>query len=69
MSIDLVMLLIAALCAAGGVASWWYGEQQYGKGILDGIQMHNSGRLKYTTYEEDGQTMINIKIDELEDEE
>ena len=69
MSIDIVALLAASICLIGGLASWWYGEQQYGKGILDGIQMHNSGRLTYTTYEEDGQTMIKIDIQEAEDEE
>jgi len=68
MNIELVIMLILAICAVGGLASWWYGEQQYGKGILDGIQMHNSGRLTYTSYEENGQTMISINIKE-EDEE
>ena len=69
MNIEVVAIIISSICVIGGLASYWYGENQYGKGILDGIQMHNSGRLTYTTYEEDGQTMIKIDIQEAEDEE
>lgn len=69
MSIDIVALLAASICLAGGVASWWYGEQQYGKGILDGIQMLDSGRLTYEAYYEDDQKYLKINIAELEDEE
>lgn len=69
MSIDIVALLAASICLVGGVASWWYGEQQYGKGILDGIQMLDSGRLTYEAYYEDDQKYLKINIAELEDEE
>ena len=69
MNIEVVAIIISSICVIGGLASYWYGENQYGKGILDGIQMHNSGRLTYTTYEEDGQTMIKIDIQEEEYEE
>lgn len=69
MSIDIVALLAASICLIGGLASWWYGEQQYGKGILDGIQMLDSGRLTYEAYYEDDQKYLKINIAELEDEE
>ena len=69
MSIDIVALLAASICLAGGVASWWYGEHQYGKGILDGIQMLDSGRLTYEAYYEGDQKYLKINIAELEDEE
>jgi len=69
MSIELVSLLVLAITLVGGIASYYYGEDKYGKGILDGIQMHNSGRLTYTTYMEDGQEMLKIDIKEEEYEE
>ena len=68
MSIEIVSLIILGICVAGGVGSWWYGSQQYGKGILDGIQMHHQGRLTYRPYIEDGKEMLSIQIAE-EDEE
>lgn len=68
MNIDIVLMIVIGICLIGGTASWWYGSQQYGKGILDGIQMHHQGRLTYKAYIEDGQEMLSINIKE-EDEE
>lgn len=69
MSVDIVVLLILAICVAGGAASWYWGESQYGKGILDGIQMYDSGRLTYEAFYEGDQKYLSINIAELEDEE
>ena len=68
MSIDIVALLAASICLIGGIVSWRYGEHQYGKGILDGIQMYDSGRLTYHSYYEGDQKYLTINI-EPEDEE
>ena len=56
------------LMSVGGIIIWRHGESQYGKGILDGIQMHHQGRLTYKAFIEDGQEMLSINIKE-EDEE
>jgi hypothetical protein len=69
MSIDIVALLAASICLIGGIVSWRYGEHQYGKGILDGIQMYDSGRLTYESFYEGDQKYLTINIAELEDEE
>lgn len=65
--IEILYLWASVMILVGGGIIWWHGSQQYGKGILDGIQMHHSGRLTYTVYEEEGQEMLAIKIKE-EDE-
>ena len=69
MSIELVSLLVLAITLIGGIASYYYGENKYGKGILDGIQMYDSGRLTYEAFYEGDQKYLSINIAELEDEE
>ena len=63
-----ILLLVILVCLVGGIISYLYGEQRYGKGIIDGIQMLDAGRLTYTSYYEDDQKYLNIHI-EPEDEE
>ena len=68
MSIEIVLMLIFFVGLSGGIVSYFYAEQRYGKGIIDGIQMLDSGRLTYTSYYEGDQKYLNIQI-EPEDEE
>jgi len=67
MAIETVLLIVALIALAGGVASYFYGEQRYGKGIIDGIQMLDAGRLTYKSYYEGDDKYLNIQI-EPEDE-
>ena len=63
------MLLTVALLSLGAVIIWRHGARCYDKGITDAIQMHRSGRLKYNTYlDDDGEKMLNIEIEPMEDE-
>jgi len=68
MSIELVIMLVTGLCIAGGLGSYYWSEQRYGQGIIDGINMLDSGRLQYESYYEDDQKYIKIDI-KAEDEE
>ena len=70
MIIELEMFVIwfVLLMSVGGIIIWRHGESQYGKGILDGIQMYDSGRLTYHSYYEGDQKYLTINI-EPEDEE
>lgn len=54
------------------VGGWYllktHGEKEYEAGIMEGIQMHNSGRLTYKSYfDDEGMEMLDIKIKEYED--
>jgi len=68
MEFETVLTLVLSLCALGGYGSYRYGRQEYGKGILDGIQMLHTGRLTYESYMEGDVEMLSINIKE-EDEE
>ena len=68
MDIEVALIIILGICVAGGIGSWWYGKQEYGKGILDGIQMHHQGRLTYKAYMEGDQEMLSINIKEENEE-
>jgi hypothetical protein len=63
------MLLTVALLSLGAVIIWRHGARCYDKGITDAVQMHRNGRLKYNTYLDDnGEKMLNIEIEPVEDE-
>ena len=63
------MLLTVALLSLGAVIIWRHGARCYDKGITDAVQMHRNGRLKYNTYLDDnGEKMLNIEIEPMEDE-
>ena len=53
-----------ALMAVGGVfISYKYATEEYGKGFIDALMLHNSGELTYEEYEdEDGTPGLNIRI-------
>jgi hypothetical protein len=68
-SFDSFALLMSALLIIGGLLLWRHGTKCYDKGITDAILMHREGRLHYNTYLDDnGDKMVNIEIDPLEDE-
>jgi hypothetical protein len=57
------------LIIIGAFLLWRHGTKCYDKGITDAVQMHRNGRLKYNTYLDDnGEKMLNIEIDPMEDE-
>jgi len=68
-SIESFALLMSALLIIGGLLLWRHGTKCYDKGITDAILMHREGRLHYNTYlDENGDKMVNIEIDPMEDE-
>ena len=68
-SIESFALLMSALLIIGGLLLWRHGNNCYDKGITDAVQMHREGRLHYNTYLDDnGDKMVNIEIDPMEDE-
>ena len=68
-SIESFALLMSALLIIGGLLLWRHGTKCYDKGITDAILMHREGRLHYNTYLDDnGDKMLNIEIDPMEDE-
>ena len=68
-STESFVLLVSGLLATGAFLLWRHGTKCYDKGITDAVQMHRNGRLKYNTYlDDDGEKMLNIEIDPMEDE-
>ena len=68
-SIESFALLMSALLIIGVLLLWRHGTKCYDKGITDAILMHREGRLHYNTYLDDnGDKMVNIEIDPMEDE-
>ena len=67
--IENFVLLISALLIIGGFLLWRHGSKCYDRGITNAILMHREGRLHYNTYLDDnGDKMVNIEIDPMEDE-
>ena len=62
MDLITVYLLLIIVSLIGGYASYKYAEKRYERGLLDAIQMHNEGRLTYTSYMEGDVEMISIDI-------
>ncbi len=63
----IVLMLIFLILGAWLI--WRHGVKCYDKGITDAILMHRNGRLHYNTYLDDnGDKMVNIEIDPMEDE-
>tara|TARA_R100000951_G_scaffold94271_1_gene82965 strand:- start:211 stop:414 length:204 start_codon:yes stop_codon:yes gene_type:complete len=54
----------------GAAGIYFTHKQAYQKGITDAVLMHRTGRLKYKDYfDEDGERMVDIEIDPIEDDE
>ena len=63
------LILSGVLLSAGALAIYYTHAQAYDRGIMDAVQMHREGRLHYNTYLDDnGDKMLNIEIDPMEDE-
>ena len=68
MNIEYVVVS-SVLIIAGAIVVYFSNKQAYERGIMDAIQMHREGRLHYNTYLDDnGDKMLNIEIDPMEDE-
>ena len=68
-STDSFALLMCALLIMGGLLLWKHGQKCYDRGLMDAVLMHREGRLHYNTYLDDnGDKMVNIEIDPMEDE-
>lgn len=59
--INIVWLLVGAL------AIWYVDKRAYNEGMVDAIVMHSNGKITYTTYEEDGEQMIEMRVKTYED--
>lgn len=67
-NLEIYYLTIALLGVGGGVLSWWYCEKRYDRGFLDAIQLHNQGRLTYTSYfNDEGIEILDIEVSPYED--
>ena len=63
------ILLMLMLLIIGAFLLWRHGTKCYDRGITDAILLHRNGRLKYETYlDDDGEKMVNIEIEPMEDE-
>ena len=68
MDIETFYIALFLFGVAGGVISWWYSEKRYDRGFLDAIQLHNQGRLTYTSYFDDnGIEVLDIEVTPYED--
>ena len=66
---DYLSLSVALILLGAGII-FYTNKQAYEKGITDAVLMHREGRLKYKDYlDDDGDPMVDIQIDPLDDEE
>lgn len=67
-NLEIYYLTIVILGVAGGVLSWWFCEKRYDRGFLDAIQLHNQGRLTYTSYfNDEGIEILDIEVSPYEE--
>ena len=67
-NLEIYYLTIVILGVVGGVLSWWFCEKRYDRGFLDAIQLHNQGRLTYTSYfTDEGIEILDIEVRPYED--
>jgi len=59
--VNIVWLLVGAL------AVWYVDKRAYKEGMVDAIVMHSNGDIAYTTYEEEGEKMIEMTVKTYED--
>ena len=61
--------LSIALILLGAVTIYFTHKQAYEKGITTAVLLHRNGRLKYKDYlDDDGEKMVDIEIEAIEDE-
>ena len=62
-SVEMFLLWVLMMGGVGGFLAWKYATEEYGKGFVDALMLHNSGALTYEEYEEDdGTPGLNIRI-------
>ena len=59
--VNIVWLLVGAL------AVWYVDKRAYKEGMVDAIVMHSNGDIAYTTYEEEGEKMIEMTVKTYEE--
>ena len=61
--------LSIGLILLGAVAIYFTHKQAYEKGITTAVLLHRNGRLKYKDYlDDDGEKMVDIEIEPIDDE-
>ena len=61
--------LSIALILLGAVTIYFTNKQAYERGITTAVLLHRNGRLKYKDYlDDDGEKMVDIEIEAIEDE-
>lgn len=68
MTIEVFLLYNVIMFGVGWYLLQKYGESQYQAGVVEAVQMHNEGRLTYTSYfDDEGIEMIDIQIKPYEE--
>ena len=62
--------LSVGLILLGAITIYFTNKQAYERGITTAVLLHRNGRLKYKDYlDDDGEKMVDIEIEAIEDEE
>ena len=68
MTIEVFLLYNVIMFGVGWYLLQKYGESKYQAGVVEAVQMHNEGRLTYTSYfDDEGIEMIDIQIKPYEE--
>ena len=63
------LILSSILIISCAIVVYFTNKQAYERGITTAILLHREGRLKYHDYfDEDGEKMVDIEIDPIDDE-
>ena len=65
--VESFILYNIAMATFGWYLMKTHGEKEFEAGMVEGVLMHNEGRLTYKTYTEDGVEMVDIRIKPYED--
>ena len=61
--------LSVGLILLGAITIYFTNKQAYERGITTAVLLHRNGRLKYKDYlDDDGEKMVDIEIEAIEDE-
>jgi|TARA_B100000809_G_scaffold15478_1_gene13915 hypothetical protein len=63
------LILSSILIISGAIVVYFTNKQSYERGITTAVLLHRNGRLKYKDYyDEDGERMVDIEIDPMDEE-
>ena len=63
------LILSSILIIACAVVVYFTNKESYERGITTAVLLHRNGRLKYKDYyDEDGERMVDIEIDPMDEE-